>query len=136
MAKRPTSRSAFWTGALCGAVAACVAERLLQHTWPSFALLHNKKRPSADVYRIPLRRDAAGGDPSWLEPDRSRTHPEFDHGFESRFERSGGAPGGVAAPEVHERPGHPEEKLDYSDPAQRVRSSSRTLFHPPADFQN
>jgi hypothetical protein len=121
---RSTFPGGFWTGALCGAVAACIAGRLLRLGRPRLALIRGKKSEKAEVYRIPLRGDAAAGDPSLLAPARSRARPSF--------ERSGGAPGSIAAAEVHDMPGHPGQRLDYSDVAQPVRSASRTQFHPPA----
>jgi hypothetical protein len=128
MASRGRFRSAlpggFWIGALCGAAAASIAARLLQLGRPRLTLIHGKKSEKAEVYCIPLRRDAAAGDPSLLAPARSRARPSF--------ERSGGAPGGNAAAEMHDMPGHPGQRLDYSDAAQPVRSASRTQFHPPA----
>ena len=126
MAKRRTTRSTFWTGALCGAAAACIAGQLLRLGRPHLTLIRGKKREMAEVFRIPLRRDAGGGDPSALASDRSRSRPGF--------ERSGGAPGGVASSEVHDVPGHPGQRLDYSNAAQPVRSS-RTVRPPARDSE-
>lgn len=126
MAKRRTIRSTFWIGTLCGAATACIAGQLLRLGRPHLTLIRGKRRETAEVLRIPLRRDAGGGDPSALAPDRSRAHPDF--------ERSGGAPGGVAAPEVHDVPGHPGQRLDYTDAAKPVRSS-RTVRPPARDSE-
>jgi hypothetical protein len=121
MAKRRTTRSTFWFGALCGAAAAFIARQMLTLGRPHLTVIRGKGREKAEVFRIPLRRDAGGGDPSTLASDRSRARPGF--------ERSGGAPGGVAAAEVHDVPGHPGQRLDYTDAAQPVRSSR--MPHPP-----
>ena len=42
MAKRRTTRSTFWTGALCGAAAACIAGQLLRLGRPHLTLIRGK----------------------------------------------------------------------------------------------
>jgi hypothetical protein len=123
MAKHRT----FWTGAFCGAAVAGVAARLLRRKYGRPQLVAGGKlRDPAKILRIPLKRDTGAGDPAALAPERSHSHSRPE------FERSGGAPGGVEAAEVHEAPGRYGERLDHSDPAQPVHSSSRTSVRPPA----
>ena len=116
----------FWTGALCGAAVAYVTDQLLLRRRRPTHGLSVVDGGNAKLLRIPLKRDSAAGDPALLAFDRSSSRPSF--------ERRGGAPGGTAAAEVHETPGHPEQQLDYSDPAQPVRSASRTQM-PARDSQ-
>jgi hypothetical protein len=71
-----------------------------------------------------LRREASegAGDPTLLTPALT-TRPARQS---VSIERAGGAPGGIAAHEILEVPGHPGQPLDHSDSAQSVRSASRT----------
>jgi len=71
-----------------------------------------------------LRREASerAGDPTRLTPDLAARS-----GIQSvPIERPGGAPGGAAAHEILEVPGHPGKPLDHSDSAERLHSASRT----------
>ena len=113
----------FWIGALCGAAVGCFVDRLLLRERGRQRRVARPSGSSTKVVRISLKRDQYGGDPAGLTPDRGPSRPGF--------ERRGGAPGGSAAAESAEAPGHPGERLDHSDPAQRVRSASRTQDLPP-----
>ena len=126
MADNPTFPiRTFCIGALCGAAVACAVDRLLlrQGGRRRLVVLGGRSR-GANVVRIPLKRDDSGGDPAGLTSHRGLTR--------AGFERRGGAPGGGTAAESVEVPGHPGERLDHSDPAQRVRSATRTQDLPPA----
>lgn len=120
------SHRTFWTGALCGAAIAYLAERFVgarRGKKRRFGVIRGK----APVFRIPLKRDEGAGDPAALSPVWSPSRPVF--------ERRGGAPGGTAAVEVQEVPGHPGRQLDHSNAAQQVRSARTQAPAPVRDSQ-
>lgn len=129
MADRVEFWKGLFSGTLAGMLIAAYArgdfKRLLTFESPGESLAFEPQVSFREhAQGLDLRREASesAGDPTRLSPDLAARS-----GIQSvPIGRPGGAPGGVAAHEVLEVPGHPGQPLDHSDSAQRVRSASRT----------